>query len=840
MASFTPDTDNEMFQLAAQLVNQTNRNIFLTGKAGTGKTTFLKYILDNCPKQIAVVAPTGVAAINAGGVTIHSFFQLPLQSYAAESPGRDPEGKIINRHELLSRLRINREKRKVFGQLELLIIDEVSMVSSDVMDAVDAVLRYVRRRPYELFGGVQVLMIGDLFQLPPVRKEDVWERLYAYYKSNFFFDSHAIQEQLPLYIEFNKIYRQRDEAFISLLNQVRNNALDAAGMGILESRFEAGLHTNTDAHDGYIILTTHNHTAREINTAALSRIEAKPFSYTAAVEDDFNESAYPADEILELKEGAQVMFIKNDSDQSKRFYNGKIGIVSKLEKDKVWVKCKTDSSEIEVKREKWENIRYTLNKGTQLMEPHVIGAFSQFPLRLAWAITIHKSQGLTFEKAVIDAGRAFEGGQVYVALSRCTSLEGMILKTRINANRLSVNEHVMRFFNYCTSNAETLKNDLGLARREYQRSMLVSTFDISGVLNTANELQQYLQEHSSSFAAETAPWLAERIAELNLVQDHARRFQNWIHAQFRLPIAPEDNALLQQKIKDAIAHFEKYFSDIINKLTHSPVQTDSRQHAKEYNDAVREICTGLSLKQFLFQGFGGRLDIDAWHSRKRRFITPAFAVNAYAGASSQKTESAHPELYIELKTLRDAICAQEQIPIYYVAGSVTLNEMTRYLPLTLADLRKINGFGDAKIKKYGNDFLEIIVAYCEEKGLASLIHEKKEKKEKKEKEDTTGKKSDTHALSYQMYREGKNIAEIAKERNLTVQTIEGHLSKYIQSGELDIAGFVSSEKTALIEAALKDFNGGSITPIKQELGDDISFGEIRMVMAKMEAAKQKA
>ena len=246
------------------------------------------------------------------------------------------------------------------------------------------------------------------------------------------------------------------------------------------------------------------------------------------------------------------------------------------------------------------------------------------------------------------------------------------------------------------------------------------------------------------------------------------------------------------------------------------------------------------MKQFLFQGFGGRLDIDAWHSRKRRFITPAFAVNAYAGASSQKTESAHPELYIELKTLRDAICAQEQIPIYYVAGSVTLNEMTRYLPLTLADLRKINGFGDAKIKKYGNDFLEIIVAYCEEKGLASLIHEKKEKKEEKEKEDTTGKKSDTHALSYQMYREGKNIAEIAKERNLTVQTIEGHLSKYIQSGELDIAGFVSSEKTALIEAALKDFNGGSITPIKQELGDDISFGEIRMVMAKMEAAKQKA
>ena len=828
-----------MFQLAVQLVNQTSRNIFLTGKAGTGKTTFLKYIIDNCPKQIAVVAPTGVAAINAGGVTIHSFFQLPLQSYAAESAGRDPEGKIINRHELLSRLRINRDKRKIFGQLELLVIDEISMVSSDVMDAVDAVLRYIRRRPYELFGGVQVLMIGDLFQLPPVRKEDVWEKLSAYYKSNFFFDSHAIQEQPPLYIEFNKIYRQRDEAFISLLNQVRNNALNADGMSILESRFQAGLRTSTDAHDGYIILTTHNHTAREINTAALSRIDAKPFSYAATVEQDFNESAFPADEVLELKEGAQVMFIKNDTDQSKRFYNGKIGTVLKLEKDKVWVKCKTDSGEIEVKREKWENIRYTLDNETQLMEPQVIGAFSQFPLRLAWAITIHKSQGLTFEKAVIDAGRAFEGGQVYVALSRCTSLEGMILKTRINADRLSVNEHVMRFFNYCASNAETLKNDLGLARREYQRSILVSTFDISAVLNTAVELQQYLKEHTSSFTAETTPWLTERIAELNLVQDHARRFQDWIHAQFRLPGAPEENALLQQKIKDAIAHFEKHFSDIIYKLSQSPVQTDSRQHAKEYNDAVREIFTGLSLKRFLFQGFGGKLDIDAWHSRKRKFITPAFAVNAYAGASSPKTESAHPELHLQLKALRDAICSREQIPIYYVAGSVTLNEMTRYLPLTLDDLRKINGFGDAKIKKYGNDFLEIIISFCQEKELNSLIHEKKVKKEKKEKEDGNGKKGNTHALSFQMYREGKSIAAIAKERNLAVQTIEGHLSKYIQSGELDINGLVPSENIALIEAALKDFDGGSITPVKQALGDDISFGEIRMVMAKMEAERQK-
>lgn len=839
LASFTPDTDNEMFQLAIQLVNQTNKNIFLTGKAGTGKTTFLKYIIDNCPKQMAVVAPTGVAAINAGGVTIHSFFQLPLQAYAATFAGHDTEGKIINRQELLSRMRINREKRKLLNQLELLIIDEVSMVSSDVMDAADAVLRYTRRRPYELFGGVQVLMIGDLFQLPPVRKEEVWEKLSSYYTSNFFFDSNAMQEQLPLFIEFKKIYRQRDEAFISLLNQVRNNALDDTGKKILESRFETGLHTDTEAYEDYIILTTHNQTAREINSAALNRISEKPLYYTAEVQQDFVESAYPADEKLELKKGAQVMFIKNDSDQAKRFYNGKIGVITKLEKDKVFVKCKTDISEIEVKREKWENIRYALNKETQLMEPHVIGTFSQFPLRLAWAITIHKSQGLTFEKAVIDAGRAFEGGQVYVALSRCTTLDGIILKTRINADRLSVNEHVLGFFKRCNPGAETLKNNLHLARREYQQNILISTFDFSGIVYNAGELQQYLREHTSSFNTTSAPWLEERIAELNLVQDHAKRFQDWIRNQFRLPGTPEENELLQRKIKDAITHFDTHISNIIQALGRSPVQTDSRQHAKEYNDAIREIFTGLSLKQFLFKGFSGRLDMEAWHYRKQKFTVPSFTVNAYAGASSQKTESTHPKLYAQLKTLRDTICDRDNIPIYLVAGSSTLSEMTRYLPLSLADLKKINGFGDAKIKKYGNEFLEIITEYCQENGIVSLMHEKIPGTEKKKKNDTAKQKEDTRVISFQMYNEGKSVAKIAKERNLTVQTIEGHLTQYIRSGDIEIGSLLPAEKTAMIQVALKDYDGGSVTPIKQALGDDISFGEIRMVIAAMDAAKRK-
>jgi nucleoside-triphosphatase THEP1 len=828
VASFTPDTDNEMFQLAIQLVNQTNRNIFLTGKAGTGKTTFLRYILENCPKQIAIVAPTGVAAINAGGVTIHSFFQLPLQPFAAESKGTEREGRIVNRHELLSRLRMNKEKRKVLQQLELLIIDEISMVRSDMMDAIDAILRHTRRRPHELFGGVQVLMIGDLFQLPPVKNEAAEVLMAPYYKSNFFFDSNAMLEQMPLYIEFNKIYRQRDETFIQLLNQVRNNELNAAGSKILENRYDPDFIKEND--DGYIILTTHNHTAREINNAELKRLETKSLTYKAAIENDFGENAYPADEVLELKTGAQVMYIKNDSDKSKRFYNGKLGIVTRLEADKIWVKSRGDAEEIEVKKEKWENIRYSLNKATQLMDPNVIGSFSQYPLRLAWAITIHKSQGLTFEKAVIDAGRAFEPGQVYVALSRCTSLEGIILRTRISADRLSVNNRIISFSNYC-STSQKLHDELEQAKRNYKQQMLVSTFDIATAVTAADELNKYIAEHSSSFTPDTSNWLTEKIASLNTLQTQTRQFHDWINVQFQKPEPPEENELLQRKTKDAVIHFDKHFTQLIDSIQKCPALTDSKLHAKELNEGLREVLTELSVKKFLLQGFSGQLDAEGWHSRKRKFIAPSFAVNTYAGAADQKTDSAHPRLYMQLKMLRDAICAHDQLPIYIVAGSATLNEMSAYLPHSLEELRKISGFGDAKVKKYGQEFLDVIIEYCNENGLNSLMHEKSPKRERKEKSSTSKKKGETHAISFGLYKEGKSIESIAGERKLTISTIEGHLAYYAGLGEVTAEQILGKDKTATIKQALKGFDGKSVTSVKIELGDEVSFGEIRLVLA---------
>jgi len=501
VTNITYDVTNEMFRLATELVNQSSRNIFLTGKAGTGKTTFLKYIRENCPKQMAVVAPTGVAAINAGGVTMHSFFQLPFSPFIPDAGGGygNNNEETANRNSLISRLKMTNEKKKIIRELELLIIDEISMVRCDMLDAVDTILRHIRRRHQERFGGLQVLFIGDMFQLPPVIKDPEWNLMKEYYNSPFFFDSQVIKEEAPLYIEFKKIYRQSEEIFINLLNQVRNNELEEEGRELLESRFRPVFRRTKN--DGYIILTTHNEKARNTNTNELANLNASLFTYAAEVTGDFPESAYPADELLQLKAGAQVMFIKNDSEKVKRYFNGKIGVVTALDKEKIVVQClpaglagNDDPDAIEVKKEKWENIRYTMNNTTRQLEEEVLGSFVQYPLRLAWAITIHKSQGLTFEKALIDAGEAFAPGQVYVALSRCTTLEGIVLQSRIKSNGFFTDERIVRFSQNYTS-ANLLEKELQESKKNYQLKILTSLFDFTATIGEFNELKNYLSAH---------------------------------------------------------------------------------------------------------------------------------------------------------------------------------------------------------------------------------------------------------------------------------------------------------------------------------------------------------
>ena len=832
MATFTPDINNNIFQLAIQLVNQSNRTIFLTGKAGTGKTTFLKYIRDNSPKQMAIVAPTGVAAINAGGVTIHSFFQLPLEPFLPEP---------TSRHQLISRLRFNSEKKKMLRQLELLVIDEISMVRSDLLDAIDTVLRFVRQRPQEKFGGVQVLFIGDLLQLPPVIKEQEWRLLAEYYDGIYFFDSLVLKESPPVYIEFEKIYRQRDEAFIRVLNQVRNNELDTKSLAILEKQFDPIFRRKKN--DGFIILTTHNHKANDINARELREIQQKLFSYPAEVEDEFAERAFPADELLQLKKGAQVMFIRNDTaENGKRFFNGKIGIVSRLEENKIYVQCRNEETnseeEIEVKKEKWENVRYTIDKKTRQLQTEVLGSFTQFPLRLAWAITIHKSQGLTFDKAIIDAGQAFAAGQVYVALSRCTNLKGMILQSHIQTDSLFTDPRIVAFSQQ-NIGSEALKKELAIAKKQYQQSVLTTVFDFQQIIQLVKELSDYQEEQSTSFNKDAFSWMENLIMQLETQQETAAKFQLQIADLFQQDKLPEENKFLQERIQAAAQYFIPEIQSIIDLILQTPVVTDSSLHAKHYNENLKDVFARLSGKKFMLEGFHNKFDMEAFHRRQQKFEMPRLAVNTYAGASSKRNDSPHPVLHQQLRKLRDKICAPKNLPIYIVAGSATLDEMARYLPQTTAELKKINGFGDVKVEKYGEQFLAVIHQYTAANGLSSLIHEKKQKKEHRDKKDKSKKKVDTYAVSLALYKEGKSIAEIAAARRLTTGTIEKHFTKFIREGLVPIDSLLSEAKQQAIQSALKKHDNSSITFLKQQLSADISYGEIRWVLAGVQFEKER-
>jgi len=426
------DKLNTEFNKAIELIKYTNGLIFLTGKAGTGKTTFLKYLLQKKYKETVVLAPTGVAAINAGGVTINSFFQIPFGPFL-------PNDSRLNPKEINKNFKYNTSKKELILKLELLIIDEVSMVRSDTLDVIDNLLRYFRKDKHSPFGGVQVLLIGDVFQLPPIVESSQWEILSDYYKSPFFFDSEVFGKSKPIHLEFKKIYRQKDEEFISLLNKVRMNELSSSDLKKLNSRVK-----EIRSKEQYITLATHRKTVDKINTSRLKLNNNELIQFEATVEGDFKESSYPAKKILSLKKGAQVMFIKNDTNSSKTYFNGKLGVVYKISESQIIVKD-NDGKLITVKPAIWNNIKYTYNKKEKKIEEEQIGLFVQFPLRLAWAITVHKSQGLTFENLKADLKDAFSPGQIYVALSRCTSLKGLFLENEIPTKAIKSQFNVISF-----------------------------------------------------------------------------------------------------------------------------------------------------------------------------------------------------------------------------------------------------------------------------------------------------------------------------------------------------------------------------------------------------------
>ncbi|MCC6288898.1 MAG: helix-turn-helix domain-containing protein [Chitinophagaceae bacterium] len=808
---------NENFDLAYRFVTETSENIFLTGKAGTGKTTFLKYLKEHCAKNIIVAAPTGVAAINAGGVTLHSLFQLPFHPFLPTKAGKD---------ELLARFRFNKQRLQLLRKIELLVIDEISMVRADTMDAIDTILRAVRRNYHTPFGGVQLLCIGDLFQLPPVAKNDEWAVLNEYYTSPFFFDSLAIKEQMPLMIELTKIYRQKEDSFVRLLNKVRNNVMQPEDFEDLHQRYSPAFRPSPG--EKYITLTSHNNQADQINFRELNKLLAPSFTYKAKIDGDFPEHMYPAEEELKLKEGAQVMFLKNDA-VSRKYFNGKIGVIKLLEDDKIVVV--SDGEEIVVGKETWENTRYSLNRGDGKLEQEVLGTFEQFALRLAWAITIHKSQGLTFEKVMIDAGAAFSSGQVYVALSRCTSLEGIVLLSKIHAPAIMSNDNVVK-------GQQTLTHKGSLAERFAGARMIFTQQQLSQIflfeeINTAfNLLLHEMKQHADKFNNEGIDLVLKIHQQFLAYKQVGEKFLGHVYTMAKDEPVIEKNELLQKRISDAAKHFDARLSALLDAVKKHPLVTERKEASTPVDEALKDLALTVYTTHYYLQYCRQSFELNAYLKHKLAFAQPRFSITSYASGKKQNFSGmANAELFETLKRWRDVVFEETALPIYMIANAETLKALSTFLPLNKKDLAKIKGFGKAKVDKYGDDIIEIISDYCEKYSLETNMHANtgEEKKEKTITEKVSTK-ADTKMVSFDLYKQGKSIAAIAEERKFTVQTIEGHLSHFIESGELSVNEFLPDEKQQRIIRIYHQNKEAGLTQMKEQL-PDISFGELRMMMA---------
>lgn len=585
--------ENPLFELAEKFVRETSRSIFLTGKAGTGKTTFLKKIKASTAKNTIVVAPTGVAAINAGGTTIHSFFQLPFTPFIPAKKSYYDRS-LSDRYSLLQNMRIEAEKRNMFRDLELLIIDEVSMVRCDVLDSIDIVLRHFRRKENLPFGGVQVLFIGDLFQLPPVVQHQEWSILQEFYESPFFFDAHVMRETNPVYIELKKIFRQRDEDFIEILNRVRNNEVTSRDIETLNERY------NPDFNPGeakYITLTTHNSKADKINTGKLAAIDESEHFFEALVEGDFPERAFPTERVLTLKKGAQIMFIKNDLERIRRYYNGKIGTLSRIEEDRIFVVFPDLDGEMEVEKDTWRNMRYSYHPGARGIEEEVIGTFTQYPVRLAWAITIHKSQGLTFENAIIDAGSSFASGQVYVALSRCTTLQGLVLRSRIFRQSVMTDERVLDFAENELSEAR-LKPLLEIGKQQYVVDKLLELFDFAIIRDQVRTLRIFVDGRKNFDKEEAFILLDSADSKLARQQEIADKFSN----QLRGLVLQQDYESVKKRVRQGVEYFREFIDkEVIVPFEEYQVLLKERKKVKKMIKCIDESLSLMRTNRELLE-----------------------------------------------------------------------------------------------------------------------------------------------------------------------------------------------------------------------------------------------
>jgi DNA polymerase III delta prime subunit len=737
-------------ELAAKFINYTSRHIFLTGKAGTGKTTFLRNLINQTHKKAVIVAPTGIAAINAAGVTIHSLFQLPFGTYLPKQPSSGDSHynqqyntpKTIIRH-----LQMNATKRKIFIDLELLIIDEVSMLRADLLDAMDMVLRYIRKNN-DSFGGVQVLFIGDLHQLPPVVKTNEWQLLGEFYKSAFFFDALVLQQHPPVYIELEKIYRQADEVFIKLLNNLRNNAVTADDLALLKKFYRQDFQPNLK--DNYITLTTHNQKADALNKTSLDALKAETWSYKCEIEDDFSESSYPAEHVLQLKVGAQVMFIKNDPTPEKRFFNGKIAIVTDLQKDIIEVQTEGVKEKIKLEKFTWKNIRYTTDKVTNEIKEDVVGKFTQYPVKLAWAITVHKSQGLTFDKAIIDIGNAFAPGQIYVALSRLRSLDGLVLTSLISGSGMRQDPNVSLFSSRKQEHG-VLGEQIKAESEHFLRNYLLRCFDLAPLDNFVYEhVHSYTKDMNKSAKQKHYKWAQQLLKESTELKGNASKFMSQI---IRLYQDKSEAGL--QLLLERTAAAENYFNPILQKMSMNIFERI--ELVKQDKQVVAFLTELLEMESLFYEQF--------------KNVRKATAL------------------------LRATISGKD-----FTKDDVTklLNERDR----------------ESRIQKIL--LMPNTLDFSAKKAKASKLKVEK---------------ADTKDLSLQLHREGKSIMEIAKERKLVVGTVEAHLAHFIATQEISPKDVIDNRKLNKILKAIKELKTLQLNPIREHLGRDYTFGEIKIGLA---------
>ncbi len=695
---------NPQRDLAWKFIEQTGVNIFLTGKAGTGKTTFLKNLRESSPKRMIVVAPTGVAAINAGGVTIHSFFQLPFGPYL---PAIKREGSF--------KMQFGKEKRNIIKSLDLLVIDEISMVRGDLLDAIDDVLRRYKDRE-KPFGGVQLLMIGDLQQLAPVVKQDEWDLISGNYNSPYFFDSNALKQTDYITIELNHIYRQNDTDFIEILNKVRENSIDAEVINRLNSRYIKEF--CPEDKEGYITLTSHNYTAKNINDAKLDAIASPSYTFNSMVEGEFPEFMYPTESDLVLKEGAQVMFIKNDISGAQRYYNGKIGIVTYVDAERIEVHPHGASSPIDVEIAEWTNAKYVIDDTTKEITEQIDGVFKQFPLKTAWAITIHKSQGLTFERAIIDAASSFSHGQVYVALSRCRSFEGLVLRSQISPSAI-INDYKVSAF---SKNAEQNRPDkqvLDTYTKVYIHSLIIDFFNFSPLYARLRWVQKILNDSLGALYPKLVEQWNTMIPQFD---EHILQVGAKFQKQVSKIMSEEDfQNLLNERIIKGQEYFLNQFNSLLVQIVDKcNVQVDNKEVKKSLTDAYTKLMEVYNVKLALLNmdlsdGFviHNYLDIRAksaiakLKTKLNRKDKQAELISK-SEVGSQSEDIANYELFEAIRVWRKEKAEENNYPVYVILRQKSLIDICNNPPQNINDLLAVKGVGKSFANKYGNELLELI------------------------------------------------------------------------------------------------------------------------------------